>query len=440
MIDPRWDIDVYLDIARQQRVRIAHVLETHNHADHVSGRSRLVTATGARAYRPDLDHDRPDSISPDHEIVIGKVRIRAIATPGHRPEHLAYEVVDTKRSGSPWMLLTGDTLLVGDVARPDLAYEPTTGATALHRTLGHLTSFTDYVEVWPAHVGGSLCGGAGLSGKTSSTVGFERHNNPLLTLELDEFVDGLTTSLPTRPPNVDRIVSLNQRADLQPPTAPPELSTSQLRELLTAGATILDSRLPEDFDLGHLAGSVNLPVDYSGAGTRAGWTLEPEQELAIVARDGSQARAMITALQAVGFFAISGYALANREVWERDGLPIGEIGAWDLDQLADGLRADAVELVDVREPSEWATGHVRGSHHVPLHRLRDLDSLPIPDNGHTTVVACAAGARAAFAASLMRRAGRDAIRLAGGGVPDLSARGIELERGTDSRPAPVATS
>lgn len=427
-------------MARHERFRIAHVLETHNHADHVSGRARLVAATGARAYRPDVDGDRPDSISSGHEIVIGKVRIRAVATPGHRPEHLAYEVIDTKRSDAPWLLLTGDTLLVGDIARPDLAYEAIDGATALHGTLGRLTSFTDHVEVWPAHVGGSLCGGAGLSGKTSSTIGFERHNNPLLTMQLQEFVDGLTASLPTRPPNVDRIVSLNRRSDLTSPTEPPVLDTTEFKKLLDRPVTVLDCRLPEEFDLGHVAGSVNLPVDFSGVGTRAGWTLDPDQEIAIVARDESQARTMISALQSVGFFALCGYTLADRNVWERDGLPVGESGAWDLDRLADGLRRDTVELIDVREPSEWAAGHIPGSHHVPLHRLRDIESVPTTHNGRTTVVACAAGARAAFAASLMRRAGRDAVRLAGGGVPDLGARGIELELGADAGPAPVATS
>ena len=110
------------------------------------------------------------------------------------------------------MLLTGDTLLVGDVARPDLAYEATDGAQALHHTLARLTSFTDYTEIWPAHIGGSLCGGVGLSGKPNSTVGFERRNNPLLTMARDDFVQELTANLPTRPPNVDRIVSLNRRA------------------------------------------------------------------------------------------------------------------------------------------------------------------------------------------------------------------------------------
>src|SRR5262249_21973169 len=336
IVDPRWDIDVYLELARHQRFQIAHILETHNHADHVSGRPRLVAATGARAYRPDVDSHHCDSIDPGDEVVIGKVRIRAIPTPGHRPEHLSYEVIDTKRGESPWMLLTGDTLLVGDVARPDLAYEALDGAEALHRTLARLTSFTDYVEVWPAHIGGSLCGGTGLSGKPSSTVGFERRSNPMLTMARDEFVQELTTTLPTRPPNVDRIVALNRRAqsDFEPLPDPPLLGVRDLREIMNDPVIVLDSRLPELFDAGHLGGSVNLPIGYAGAGTRAGWTLDPEQNVVVVAADEPEAREMANALQAVGFFALRGFTVADTDAWARAGLAVEHSGSWDLDKLA----------------------------------------------------------------------------------------------------------
>jgi len=432
VIDPRWDIDVYLEAARAEHLTITHVIETHDHADHVSGRPALVAATGARSHRPDLDRTDAD-ISPGDEIEVGALRIRAIPTPGHRPEHLTFAVVDLSRSDEPWMLLSGDSLLVGDIARPDLAYEePTDGARALHESLQSLLALGDHIEVWPAHVGGSLCGGAGLSGKSSSTVGFERRNNPLLMMDQSHFVDGLTASLPPRPPNVDRIVGLNRRADQQPPIAPAALDGDRLRELLQAGVTVLDSRLPDQFDAGHLAGAINLPVSSPGVGTRAGWALEPNERIVVVAQDQADAREMTRALQAVGFWALAGYAIAQRDVWDRSELPIAESGSWDLDQLAAGIRGDAIELVDVRELGEWTTGHIRGSHHVPLNRLRDVRAVSIPETGRTTAVACAAGIRAAFAASLLRRAGRhDVVRVAGGGVPDLSARGFELELGLD---------
>ena len=433
VVDPRWDIGVYLEIARTERLKIAHVVDTHEHADHVSGRLRLVAETGARSYRPDPEGVHADRISPGDEIAVGSLRVRAIATPGHRPEHLTFAVADLSRSEDTWMLLSGDSLLVGDIARPDLAYDDAEdGARALHASLHDLLAVGDHVEVWPAHVGGSLCGGAGLSGKTSSTVGFERRSNPLLLADEPRFVEGLTASLPSRPPNIERIVGLNRSTRYEPPAEPAPLGGSELRGLLQGGVTVLDSRSPEHFDAGHLAGAINLPVSPPGVGTRAGWALAPEERILIVAEDQAEALEMASALQAVGFWSLAGYCAADLRAWKSADLPLAEAGSWDLDQLAAGIRDEAVELVDVRETPEWAAGHVRGSHHVPLNRLRDISTLRIPQNGRTTAVACAAGMRAAFAASLLRRAGRrNVVRVTGGGVPDMSAHGIELEPGLD---------
>jgi glyoxylase-like metal-dependent hydrolase (beta-lactamase superfamily II)/rhodanese-related sulfurtransferase len=432
VVDPRWDIDVYLDIAREEGLQIAHVIDTHDHADHVSGRLRLAEATGARAYRPDPENKSPDRISPGDEIAVGSLRVRAIATPGHRPEHLTFAIIDLARGPEPWMLLTGDSLLVGDIARPDLAVDAATGAQLLQASLAELVALGDHVEVWPAHVGGSLCGGAGLSGKTSSTVGFERLHNPLLMLDEERFVTGLTASLPSRPPNVERVVSLNKRPEFAAPPELRRLTAEELRDLLAASATVLDSRSPEEFDTGHLAGSLNLPIGAPGVGTRAGWALDPDERLVIVARDAADAQEMESALQAVGFVDLAGYTLADVWAWEHAGLPVAQAGAWTLEQLADGLRADTVELVDVREPSEWEIGHVPGSHSVPLSRLRDVSRAPATGNGRVTAVACAGGRRAAFAASVLRRAGRqNIVRVAEGGVPSLVAYGIDLEPGLD---------
>jgi hydroxyacylglutathione hydrolase len=431
VVDPRWDIDVYLEIARTERLRITHVLDTHDHADHVSGRMRLAQATGARVHRPagPAEH-RGDRIGAGQVIAVGSLRLRALATPGHRPEHLSFTVADLSRGHEPWLLLTGDSLLVGDLARPDLAYEADEGARRLHASLKHLLALGDHVEVWPAHVGGSLCGGAGLSGKTSSTVGFERRQNPMLAMDEAEFVSGLTRNLPSRPPNVDRIVALNQRREGRHPAEPQLLRADRLREMLSAGVTVLDARQPDEFDDGHLADAVNLPVSAPGVGTRAGWALDSAERILIVAQHSEAARQMASALQAVGLWQLAGYTLADRADWERDGLPVARAHSWDLDQLARELQRDSVELVDVRESSEWVDGHVPGSHHVPLRRLRDVSSVKIPERGRTTAVVCAAGIRAAFAASLFRRTGRrDVVRVAGGGIGDLSARGIPLAVG-----------
>jgi hydroxyacylglutathione hydrolase len=149
-----------------------------------------------------------------------------------------------------------------------------------------------------------------------------------------------------------------------------------------------------------------------------------------VAGDADGAHTMISALQAVGFRQLAGYAVADPQGWRDAGLPVVQSAAWDLDRVLAGLRDDTVELIDVREPSEWVRGHVPGSHHVPLRRMRDVATIPRAAHGHVTAVACAAGARAAFAASLLRRDGRsDVVRVTGGGVPDLEVKGLELESG-----------
>ncbi|MFZ0091599.1 MAG: MBL fold metallo-hydrolase [Solirubrobacteraceae bacterium] len=431
VVDPRWDIGEYLEIAGAEQLTIAHVIDTHEHADHVSGRARLAQATGARPYRPRQDRSAPDAITAGDEIVVGSVCLTAMATPGHRPEHLTFAVADLSRGTEPWMLLTGDSLLVGDIARPDLAVEAVDGAQALHESLGRLLSLGDHVEVWPAHVGGSLCGGAGLSGKTSSTIGFERRHNPLLAMDEPRFVNDLTSSLPSRPPNVERIVGINRRAHGPSPVLPAPLDALRLRELLVAHANVIDSREPAEFDAGHIAGSVNLPVSSPGVGTRAGWALDPEAPAVIVARDERDVRRMASALHAVGFWQLAGACLADPDTWRQHAVPVASAGAWDVEQLADGLRHDSVELVDVREAREWVCGHVVGSHHVPLNRLGDVEAIALPERGRTTAVACAAGMRAAFAASLLRRAGRhNVVRVSGGGIPDLASLGLDLAVGS----------
>lgn len=436
VVDPRWDIDEYLEIAAQEKLRITHVIDTHEHADHVSGRRRLVAATGAREHRPrraDAATGTTRTIAAGDVVRLGALRLTALGTPGHRPEHLAFTVADTSRGDEPWMLLSGDTLLVGDVARPDLAYEAAEGADALHGTLHELLSrLPDGVEVWPAHVGGSLCGGSGLSHKTSSTIGYERRHNPPLSLEHDAFVQTVTRSLPSRPPNIERIVSINRATDQAFPGEPAPLHPVRLAELWQGGLTMLDSRAPEDFDRGHLPGAVNLPVAAAGLGTRAGWALDPEQPLAIIAADDRAVARTASALQAVGFWNLAGAAVADPDAWRAAGVPISRADAWDIEQLAGGLRGAAVELVDAREPAEWLAGHVPGSVHLPLVRLPEIATLRHADAGRVTAVACAAGARAAFAASLLRRAGHaDVVRVAGGGIPDLPGCGIELTVGAD---------
>src|SRR6204780_345604 len=185
VIDPRFEIDEYLELARYRSVRINHVLETHNHADHVSGHGRLVAATGAtihvhRAAEAGYEHE---PFEDGWELQLGSLIVRALHTPGHRPEHPAFALIDPRRGSEPWAVLSGDSLFVGDVARPDLAIEKAEGARGIFHALhDRLLSLPDYCELWPAPLGGSMCGGPGMDLKIASTIGFERAHNEMLQI------------------------------------------------------------------------------------------------------------------------------------------------------------------------------------------------------------------------------------------------------------------
>jgi hydroxyacylglutathione hydrolase len=437
VVDPRWEIDVYLELAVEEGVRIEHVLDTHLHADHVSGRERLAERTGAHAHAPAGASDpnggasasEHAEIAAGEEIQIGNLLLRALGTPGHRPEHLSVVVSDRSRGEDPWIVLSGDSLQVGDLARPDLAVEAQTGARDLHASLGALLELGDNVELWPAHVGGSLCGGAGLSGKTSSTLGSERAHNPLLGAEEQPFVDELLRELPPRPPNLARVVALNRDRAPAAPAPAADLDEDRLVQEIAAGAHVIDGRPPNTFDAGHLRGAINLPAGRS-QGTRAGWVLDPEDRLIVIGADRDHARRIASGLYAVGLWNVAGLAVGDPSRWTDAGLDVQSSSSWDVATLAERLRDQGTRLIDVRERDEWSSGHVAGSRSLPLYRLADASALAPESSTGPLAVACAGGIRAAFAASVIRRWGHaNVIRVAGGGVGNLPTHGIALTAG-----------
>ncbi len=423
VVDPKWEIHDYLRLAAEAGAEIRHVLETHHHADHVSGRARLQAVTGASAHVPgDGGHE-------GERVRVGQVEIEAVATPGHRPEHTAYLVIDGGRDGAePCLLLSGDSLLVGDLARPDLAGAAREGASALFDTVQRVLGFGDHVELWPAHVGGSLCGGGALSARRSSTIGYERRVNPLLSCgEREQFVTALTRCLPPRPPTVERVVALN-RSGAESPAPLASLGVTELLELVDGGATILDVRPSEQFDAAHLAGAINLPAAGTGLGTRAGWAIAPGVPIVIVAGELAAAHQVAERLYAAGVWDLSGVVRCDLAAWRSAGLAVRRAPVLTPELLAAQLRVGGAHLLDVRDDAEWQAGHVAGSIHMALPVLGDGSRAVLPVD-RPLAVACASGRRAALAASVLRRRGyADAARVTGG-VPDLAHHGVRLVRG-----------
>jgi hydroxyacylglutathione hydrolase len=430
VVDPRFDIDAYLDLARYLHVRIEHILETHNHADHLSGHGRLAAATGAvihvhREAAPDYEHDPIDD---GWVLELGSVRVKALHTPGHRPEHTAFALSDTRRGEEPWAVLTGDTLFVGDIARPDLAIDKADGARDIFHSLhDKLLALPPETEVWPGHLGGSLCGGPGMDMKVSSTIGFERRHNELLELEDEaEFVSRTTHNLPPQPPNFERVVALNRgplvtQGPQLAPLAP--LRRERARE---EGALLVDVRTPEQFDDAHVPGSVCIPIVEVGFGTKLAWVADHDEEIVLIGRDDDDAAHAAALAASIGLRNIGGFLHGGMTSWRIEGKEVASIERVDVDGLHE--RWDQVQILDVREKREWDDVRIPRSLHIPYH---DIHGIPEQlEDGKPVAVICASGRRSVVAASLLQRFGRDdVLHVVEGGVGTWARRGYDAERG-----------
>jgi hydroxyacylglutathione hydrolase len=427
VVDPRLDIDEYLRLARYLGARIEHVLETHNHADHVSGHGRLAASTGAaihihRAAAPEYDHEPFDD---GWELTLGSLVVRALHTPGHRPEHTAFALVDTERGEEPWAVLTGDSLFVGGIARPDLAVDPREGAHGIFHSLhDRLLTLPDTCEVWPGHLGGSMCGGPGMDMKVSSTIGFERRHNPVLSIsDEDEFVDRALAGLGPQPPNFRAIVALNRGPLLTDGVELLPLAPRQVEQRRASGAMLVDVRTDQQFDDAHVPGAVSIPMLSAGFGSKLAWLADREQEIVFVGRDDEDGRRAGRLAVAVGIRRLAGFLGGGMTSWRQEKREVARIERLPLAELAD---RDGLQILDVREQSEWDEGHIPGSVFMPWH---DIDGLPPAlDPSRPVAVVCGSGERAAVAASLIQRHGGLAIHVIEGGVPAWGRLGHPLER------------
>jgi hydroxyacylglutathione hydrolase len=429
VVDPKLDIEEYLALARYMGVRIEHIVETHNHADHVSGHGRLAAATGAaihvhREAAPDYEHVPFDD---GWELELGSVRMRALHTPGHRPEHTAFALIDTARGPEPWAVLTGDTLFVGDVARPDLAVDKEEGARGMFGSLrGKLLTLPGECEVWPGHLGGSLCGGPGMDMKVSSTIAYElAHNDLLAEDDEDRFVERAITSLAPQPPNFRAIVALNRgplrtgRVQVEP------LTPRQLELKQREGALVVDVRTDLQFDDAHIPGAVCNPAVRAGFGTKLAWVADRDHEVVLAGRDDDDAIHAAHLAAAVGVTNLGGYLAGGMTSWREEKLPTEATERIDVPRLHE--RAADVQILDVREKGEWDEGHIPGSIHAPYH---ELDAIPDAiDPARPVAAICSSGQRSAIAASLLHRLGaQHVIHVADGGVGTWVQNGWPVEQ------------
>jgi len=416
VVDPGRDrVDDYVAWARRKGLSLTGIVDTHIHADHLSGNQALAAKTGARIHVHPAANAAFPHAPVDHgdEITIGSVRIQVIHTPGHTPDSICLLVSDLSRGEEPWFVLTGDTLFVGDVGRPDFGGERA-AATLYESLTTRLLTLPDSLEVYPAHGAGSSCGRA-MSSKPGSTIGFERRFNRALQVQTaDAFVSALMTGLPPKPPGFDRIIAKNRSQALPASSDPEPLSVTQAREALAKGAVILDVRSPAEYGEGHIPGAVNVWVESNPFAARVAMMTPPDSSFVLLATGPSDLTRAVQGLGRAGMDDIAGYLQRGMTDWRSEGLPeerVPQITVHDLATMRDE-RPDLV-VVDVREPSEWDDGHVAGAVNLPMSQaLERMGELPA---GRPKAVLCAGGLRSSSVISALQRGGiGDCYNVAGG--------------------------
>jgi hydroxyacylglutathione hydrolase len=431
VVDPRRDVDSYIDEAREHGLEIKHVIETHLHADFVSGHHELAKRTGAKIYFGAKAGAKFDHV-PVHEgdeIRMGDVVLRFLETPGHTPESVSILVIDREVSDAPKAVLTGDTLFIGDVGRPDLLGAKMSAqelAEMLYDSLhDKLLALPDSVEVYPAHGAGSLCG-RNISSETSSTIGQQRQfNYALRPMPKEEFVRMMTTDLPEAPAYFARDVAINRdgAAEMTDLPEPAALEPRSVEALRMKGATVLDTRPAAQYGTGHVPGSLNIGLSGQFA-SWAGALISPTTPIILVSEEEEQVREARTRLARVGIENVAGYLAGGILEWHRAGLPLATMEQVSVEELDARIREGRVgKVVDVRRPGEWQAGHIADAVHAPLASLAAAAG-ELPKDQPVAVV-CQSGYRSSIATSILERQGFTRITNVVGGMS--AWRGANLE-------------
>lgn len=431
VVDPQRDVDIYLEDAKRLGLRIAYVIETHLHADFVSGHRELAERSGAEVFIG----ARAEATFPHHPVrdgetlTFGDVRMRFIETPGHTVEGVSVVVTDLEKSDRPQLVLTGDTLFIGDVGRPDLSRGRTPAELAgmLYDSLhDKLLTLPDDVAVYPAHGAGSLCGRA-MSDARSSTIGEQRLTNAALQFtERGDFIRELTTDLPERPAYFPRDAELNRAGAPALPRSGGfhRLSPDDVLLAQHAGAFVLDVRDAVAFGAGHVPGAINIGL----AGQFASWAgsvVGLDADIVLVADDDDRIEEARLRLARVGIERVIGILAGGMAAWRKAGKRLQAVVQLPPAALAGQIAAGAVtQIVDVRRVGEWNEGHLAGAVHRPLDRLAaslaDLDPL------QPTAVYCAGGYRSSIGASILQQRGFTDVRNLVGGFTAWDEAGLAV--------------
>ncbi len=431
VVDPKRDVQDYLDISREEGMRITHIFNTHVHADHVSGDQELRSATDADIYIHEsapVEYRHKDLADGD-VFEIGAAKIQVLHTPGHTPNAVSLLVTDTVRSPDPQMLLTGDLLFVGDIGRPDLAGEEILEEqikNLYHSLYVKLSDYPDHLEVFPAHGEGSLCG-RGMSAKKSSTLGYERRANPMLRFpSFDAFRTEVMAVFPVRPKSFSHIIQTNLKGAPTLDACPMDkrLDPQQFEEMMAHGAKIIDVRNSAAFGGFHIPGSINIGFEKQLANW-VGMVVDPHSEIILVVDEPGDYDRMVTELHRIGYDLIFGYLSGGIMAWLMSGRPVDQLEQTSPQQLAERLKKGGIRIIDVRMPSEWESGHIEQAEHFPLSEILE-NRLPAAKRDEELVVQCRSGYRANIAASILRRAGFSKVKSLAGGTFAWSNAGFPL--------------
>jgi glyoxylase-like metal-dependent hydrolase (beta-lactamase superfamily II)/rhodanese-related sulfurtransferase len=409
VVDPQRDVDIYLKAAEEHGAKIRHIFETHLHADFVSGHKELAARTGAKIYigaRAGAGFPHVD-VHDGFELRVGKMVIKALDTPGHTPESICLVIVDEEKSSQPWAALTGDTFFIGDVGRPDLSktHTPAELAGMLYDSLHNkLLALTDNVLVYPAHGAGSLCG-RNMRAERSSTIGIERLTNYALQIKSRaEFIQQLTTNLPTRPEYFLQDAEINRQgasalSDIGEVRAIP---AAELKTMLDEEAVALDVRPGDQFAQAHVPGSINIALSgqfASWAGTVLGLSTRP----VLIAENPEQLSEARLRLARVGIENVAGYLEGGVSAWKQAGFALAEVPQITAQDLSNRLQAHTSQVLDVRREPEWNAAHIEHAAWWPLDNFKI--SPPEIDRDRPVAVHCKGGYRSMIACSLLQRAG-----------------------------------